>query len=343
VLSDPARRAGYDSQRLLNSPRAHRAPRAGAPRPAPTPALLVTPHTLAFGRVRKGAVPTADVEVGVTEGRTLIGDVRPSVPWIHLSVNSLFSDRTLVHVTVDTTMMDEGMHYTGAIVIDSVVYGVRSIPVSLSLVAAAKPVLRVTPTYLDFGEIRPGQSPKVIELTISNAGTGYLSGTLRPLQPWLSVSHSVFASKPAPVQVMACADGLSEGRTYTGEVAIESTGGKGLLVARLDVAQDHPGASAGSRPPSRDRLFLEERLNILTGQHHLTAEQKQERNIIEYLLKRTRGGDVTDMLQKGVAAAQGAEGIAWRDDEGILRGTSQAIAILGGLLERLHRWEEAGP
>ena len=49
------------------------------------------------------------------------------------------------------------------------------------------------------------------------------------------------------------------------------------------------------------------------------------------------------MLQKGVAAAQGAEGIGWRDEAGMLQGTTQAVTILGGLLERLRRWEAARP
>ena len=48
------------------------------------------------------------------------------------------------------------------------------------------------------------------------------------------------------------------------------------------------------------------------------------------------------MLQKGIAAAQGAEGIGWRDDRGVLQSTTQAVAILGGLLERLGKWQEAG-
>ena len=343
ILSDPARRAGYDSQRLLAAPRGRRAAHAAAPRATKVPALMVSPRSLSFGRVRKGSVPTPTWRSASPKAAHSSGT---SAPACHGSVSAptaLFSDRTTVHVTVDTTILDEGLHYAGSIVIDSVVFGVRSIPVTLTLVAAAKPVLRVSPTYLDFGEIRPGQSPKVIELSISNAGTGYLSGSLKPMQPWLSVSHMVFASKPTPIQVMACADGLEEGRTYTGEIAIDSTGGKGLLVARLDVAQEHAGAPVASRAPARDRLFLEQRLDILSAQPHLTAEQKQERNIIQYLLKHTRGGDVADMLQKGVAAAQGAEGIAWRDDEGVLRGTAQAVSVLGGLMERLHRWEEAGP
>jgi curved DNA-binding protein CbpA len=343
VLSDPQRRAAYDSQRQTTPGRPRKAgsrhvqaePGAGGAEAM----LVVTPRALSFGRVAKGASPTAWLEVGVTEGRTLIGEVRVSHPWIRLSANRLFSDRTAVQVTVDTAVMDEGRHYVGSVLIDSVVFGARSVPVTLSVATSVKPALRVSPTFLDFGEIRFGQSPKVIELVITNSGTGYLSGTLRPQQGWLSVSQAAFAGGPAHIQVMACADGLIPGRTYTGEIDIASTGGKGLLVARLDVAGDQPGATPPARVPTRDLLFLEQRLGILKGQAHLSSEQKQERNIIEYLLRTCHGGDVTDMLQKGVAAAQGAEGIGWRDEAGMLQGTSQAVAILGGLLERLRRWE----
>jgi curved DNA-binding protein CbpA len=343
VLSDPQRRAAYDSQRQPAPGRARRSTSRQSPAPASPGAteamLVVAPRSLSFGKVIKGASPTAKLEVGVTENRTLIGEVRGSHPWIHLSVNRLFSDRTTVHVTIDTASLDEGRHYSGAVIIDSVVFGLRSVPVALSVAASVKPALRVSPTFLDFGEIRFGQSPKVIELVIANTGTGYLSGSLRPQQSWLSVSQAAFAGDPAHVQVMACADGLVPGRTYTGEIDIDSTGGKGLLVARLDVAGDLPADSAPRRVPSRDLLFLEQRLDILKGQAQLSSEQKQERNIIEYLLRTCHGGDVTDMLQRGVATAQGTEGIGWRDEAGVLQGTSQAVAILGGLLERLRRWE----
>ena len=255
VLNDPQRRAAYDSQRQAIASR----PRRSGSRQAQAPAsaggsgveamLVVSPRSLSFGRVPKGASPSAWLEVGVTEGRTLIGEVRASHPWIHLSANRLFSDRTAVQVTVDTAAMDEGRHYVGSVLIDSVVFGLRTVPVSVSVAASVKPALRVSPTFLDFGELRFGQSPKVIELVIANAGNGYLSGTLRPQQSWLSVSQSAFAGGPAHVQVMACADGLIPGRTYTGEIDIASTGGKGLLVARLDVAGDGPAESAAPRVP----------------------------------------------------------------------------------------------
>lgn len=347
VLSDPQRRAAYDNQRQPTAGRARRSSSRHAqaqtvPGSAAEALLVVTPRSLSFGRVPKGASPTARLEVGVTEGRTLIGEVRVSHPWIRLSANRLFSDRTAVQVTIDTAALDEGRHYVGSVLIDSVVFGLRTVPVTLSVATSVKPALRVSPTFLDFGGIRFGQPPKVIELVIANAGTGYLSGTLWPQQGWLSVSQAAFAGGTAHVQVMACADGLIPGRTYTGEIDITSTGGKGLLVARLDVAGDQPANSAPRRVPTRDLLFLEQRLGILEGQAQMTSEQKQERNIIEYLLRTCHGGDVTDMLQKGVAAIQptgGAESIGWRDEAGILQGTSQAVAILGGLLERLRRWE----
>ncbi len=349
VLSDPQRRAAYDSQRQSKPGRPRRSgsrqaqAQAGAGGGAVEAVLVVSPRSLSFGRVPKGASPTARLEVGVTEGRTLIGEMRTSHPWIRLSANRLFSDRTAVQVTIDTATLEEGRHYAGSVLIDSVVFGLRTVPVSVGVATSVKPALRVSPTFLDFGELRFGQSPKVIELAIANAGNGYLSGTLRPQQPWLSVSQATFAGGPAHVQVMACADGLIPGRTYTGEIDITSTGGKGLLVARLDVAGDSSASGATRRVPSRDLLFLEQRLGILKGQVHLTSEQKQERNIIEYLLRTCHGGDVTDMLQKGVAAAQGTEGIGWRDEAGVLQGTTQAVTILGGLLERLRRWEASEP
>ena len=342
VLSDPVRRADYDARRCRAASRTRKAPRTSASRPVPAePSLVVSPHTLSFGRVRKGASPSAILEVAVTEGRTLFGEVRTTHPWIRLSASRLYSDRTAVQVIVDTKDLEEGRHYAGAVVIDSVVFGLRTVPVSVNVAATAKPVLRVSPTYLDFGEVRFGQPPKVIELTIANSGPGYLTGSLRPRASWLSVSHVNFAGNSETVQVMASADGLETGRSYSSEVEIDSNGGKGLIVARLDVApyRDEPSTPRGH--PSRDLTFLQERLTILERQAHLSDDQQQERNIILYLLRACHGGDVADMLQKGIAAAQGAEGIGWRDDKGVLQGATQAVTVLGALLERLRRWEAA--
>lgn len=347
VLSDPDRRARYDVTRSRTSSRGRA--RSSEPSPASSGvgalSLVVTPRSLAFGRVRKGANPTMRLEVAVPEGRTLIGDVRASHAWIQVSASRIFSDRTTVQVTIDTTTLDEGEHYSGSVTIDSVVFGVRTVPVTLNLALLPKPVLRVSPTLLDFGELRSGQPPKVIELTISNAGSGHLSGVIKPRQAWLSVSHGAFAGNASSVQVMAGAAGLPEGDAYNGEVEITSNGGRGIIVARLAVpasagASTAPGASRVQRVTTRDRAFLEARQNILARQSYLTTEQQQERNIIQYLLRVCRGGDVADMLQRGLATAQGAEGIGWRDDRGVLQSTSAAVAILGGLLERLHRWEE---
>ncbi len=339
VLGDPDRRARYDSTRTRSGARG----RPRAPEAAPMAhmvALVVNPRSLAFGRVRKGANPSMRLDIAAPEGRTLIGEVRASHPWIQVSASRIFSDRTAVQVTVDTSALEEGEHYAGSVTIDSVVFGVRTVPVSLNVAASPRPILRLTPTLLDFGELRFGQPPKVIELTIANAGSGHLSGTVKPRQPWLSVSHGNFAGSVTHVQIMASAAGLIEGQSYNGEVEIASNGGKGMIVARLNVPDGSSGSIAARRSTTHDRAFLEERHNILSRQKYLTMEQKQERNIIQYLLRVCRGGDVADMLQKGLAAAQGAEGIGWRDDQGVLQGTSQAVSILGGLLERLHRWEE---
>ena len=341
VVGVPARRSDYDLQRLRRPVRGGGV--VGAPRRSAPPAaavFVVAPRSLSFGKVTKGAAPTARLEVGVTGGRTLIGEVRASQPWIQLNVSRLFADRTAIQVTIDTVPLEEGRQYAGAVVVDSIVFGTRIVPVSLHVSAAVRPVLRVTPTLLDFGGMRFGQSPKVLELRISNGGSGHLSGTLRTRQRWLSVSQTAFAADAAQVQVIASGDGLVPGRTYTGEVEIGSNGGAGLIAARLDVLDDQPEGMLSWRRSGKDLSFLEERMGILSQQAQLSSQQKQERNIIGYLQRTCRGGDVADMLQRGVASAQGAEGIGWRDADGVLQGTSEAVAVLGGLLERLRKWEE---
>lgn len=342
ILSDPVKRAEYDQARRQAMARSRRSTRNSARKEAKSdlPILAVSPKAIPFGQVQKGAALTARLEVVVSNGRTLIGEVRATHPWIHLSVNRLFSDRTAVQVTVDTSQLEEGRQYVGAVVVESIVYGTKTVPVSLSVAPAPRPVLRVMPTFLDFGEIRFGQPPKVLELHIINGGSGVLNGTVRPLQPWLSVSQSSFAGNSI-IQVMACGDGLPDGHSYTGELEIASNGGKAILVAKLDV----PAASKQEVTPvpslARDLLFLQERLRILNQQPYLSELQEQERNIIRYLLRTCRGGDVRETLQKGIASAKGAESIGWQDERGVLRSPAQAITVLTDLLERLHKWEKA--
>lgn len=341
VLSDRQRREEYDSKRASAPARRRRAKSSPAPaQPAAT--LIIAPRSLSFGQIRKGACPTARLEIGVTEGRTLIGEVRATHPWIRLSVSRLFSDRTAVQVSVDTSELDEGRQYAGAVVVDSVVFGSRRVPVSVKVSGSVKPSLRVEPSLLDFGQLRFGQPPKVLELRLSNAGAGYLTGTLHPRQPWLSLSQGAFAGNDVPLQAMACAGGLTPGLTYEGEIDISSNAGQGLVFARLAVAREDGGTAAPPQPVTRDLIFLRERLGILESLAHPTEEQRQELSIIGYLLRTCRGGDVVDTLRKGISAAQGAAGAGWRDDRGVLLSKADAIAVMGGILDRLGKWQEAG-
>ena len=181
--------------------------------------------------------------------------MRATHPWIRLSVNRLFSDRTAVQVSVDTSELDDGRTYAGAVVVDSVVFGSRKVPVSVNVTGSVKPALRVSPTMLDFGQLRFGQPPKVMELRLANAGEGYLTGTLRPRQSWISTSQGAFAGNNVALQVMASADGLMAGLAYEGEIDISSNAGPGLVFARLDGGA-RGRAAAGAPAPGHARSGL---------------------------------------------------------------------------------------
>ena len=111
VLSSPPKRAQYDRDRaalLARQPRSaapERAPRAAAPPAAASPKarLQISPRRLAFHIMPGSGPPAATLKIGLTEGRTLIGEVRADQPWIEMSTSRLFANSVAVQVRVIVT------------------------------------------------------------------------------------------------------------------------------------------------------------------------------------------------------------------------------------------------
>jgi hypothetical protein len=346
VLSSPQKRAQYDRERaaavvrLPRSTASERAPRASAPPAAATPIarLHISPRRLSFHITPGSSPPMATLEVGVTEGRTLIGEVRASQPWIELSTSRLFANSVAVQVRVKTNEIPEGPSHHGTITVDSYVYGTRSIPVDVYVAHRPKVVLHVSPDFLDFGEMRTWQACKVKTVRLTNAGKGVLSGKLLPCQTWLRVSQTEFSGDTL-LEVVADASGLVPERVYKGEIQVTYNGGKAVIKAQLTVRQTFEASATPPTAVAYDVQFLQERLAILRQQPTLTEAQQAEQNLITHLLRICKGGEVADFLQRGIETAQGYDGIGWRDAQGNLKNPEQALPILSDLLERLQMWE----
>jgi hypothetical protein len=341
VIGDAAKRIDYDRQRQARARTATR----GAARSTyyasrrNTPMVSVTPSILSFGSVPKGAVKTLTVEISVTEGRSLIGDLRASHSWIHLSTTRLFSASTIVNVEIDTSGLREGSTHNGAVTIDSISYGTRSVPVSVQVSPVQKPSLVATPGLLDFGRAVSGRNPKVLSIRLSNGGPGLLSGTITCRQPWLSVSQSSWSGNQMVIQAIADAGGLKSGRVHEGEIEIVSNGGRFLALARIHVIASDlllDVDPAKTTAPS-DLDFLRQRMLILRKEPRPTSLQESEHVVISHLLQSCKGGDVAVTLQRAIEGAQG-----WREQAYLAEGAplgQNLLPVLNDLFQRLRMWE----
>jgi hypothetical protein len=341
VINDASKRSDYDRQRLARARATRVTPSRGSyyATRRTMPMVTVTPSILSFGTLAKGTTRTLTVEISVTEGRTLIGDLRVSHPWIHLSTTRLFSATTVVNVEVDTTLLKEGATHNGALIIDSISYGTRSVPISVQVGVVEKPVLIATPSILDFGVAVTGRSPKVLSIRLSNGGSGVLIGTIASRHKWLCLSESSWSGNTMVVQAIADPGGLKSGRVYQGEIDITSNGGRFVVLARMHVVASEMlvDLDADQTSPTRDLDFLRERMVILRDVRKLTALQESEQLVIGALMQVCKGGDVAVTLQRAIEGAQG-----WRDQAYLADGiplSENLLPVLNDLFLRLRRWE----
>ena len=340
VLGDPEKRIDYDRQRTTRpKSRAATGHSGYYPTRKTTPIVTCTPSMLSFGSVPRGTTKMLTLEIGITEGRTIIGDLRVSHPWIRLSTSRLFSSTTTVNVEVDATGLLDGSVHNGLVTIDTIAYGTRSVPVSVRVETPPHPVLVATPSILDFGRAINGRSPKVLSIRLSNGGPGLLSGTLTARQKWLSLTQSTWAGNQAVIQAIADAGGLKAGRIYEGEIEVNSNGGKSMVLARVQVVAGETllDAEDGKSSAIRDLDFLRQRMTYLKKVESPTASQESETIVLSHLLQSCKGGDVAWTLQRAIEGAQG-----WRDQAYLTEGvplSSNLLPVLTDLFQRLRKWE----
>jgi hypothetical protein len=105
------------------------------------------------------------------------------------------------------------------------------------------PILTVTPAVLDFGSLRTGDS-KVLTMTISNSGRGYLHGNIHAQPAWIQIHPASFgclAGTAQKIDVEVKTAGLSGtelGVDYGGAVSILSNRGQQTVSVRVKVVDE---------------------------------------------------------------------------------------------------------
>ena len=115
----------------------------------------------------------------------------------------------------------------------------------------SKPILTAGPDPLDFGRLYKGDT-KVLPLTVTNTGRGYLHGVIAVDPPaWLTAHPASFgclAGVQQPIQVEVNTAGLSGdelGTEYGGQISLQSNRGSQTINVRL-VVVDPPEAAVTS-------------------------------------------------------------------------------------------------
>ena len=109
--------------------------------------------------------------------------------------------------------------------------------------ARSRPILTANPAMLDVGALRAGDS-KVLTVTLSNSGRGYLHGNLQAQPAWIQVHPANFgclagATQKIDVEVKAAGlSGTELGVDYGGTVTILSNRGQQTLPVHVKVVDE---------------------------------------------------------------------------------------------------------
>ena len=266
ILRDPVRRAAHDRELArgvrvaapatparrarATEPDARRTRRA-APPPSeeptrePNPRILVRPERLDFGIVSPGAIGQLSLRIENVGGRTLFGEVACDKSWVTLSDRNFISNQVVILANLNTSGLHAGQNYTARITIKTLNGGDESIPVTVRIAAVAEPQLAGVPSLVEFGEAVRGRR-KVRTITLTNSGTGVLSGTVKTLLPWLSASEMDFRGNTVSLDLIADTSSLVPGE-HSGKVVISSNGGHRTMTVMVKVATPVTGEALAPR------------------------------------------------------------------------------------------------
>lgn len=192
------------------------------------PRLIVTPTDFNFPDMDWDDV--IEGVFGVTNGGilTLDGTIEPAKKWIVMNSTdfSLKTEPKEFKFRIDCRDLPDGQETKTYIMVKSNA-GARQVNIRINI-KPRPPQLKVDPPTLFFKDIMPNDLSKQT-LTITNIGSGILSGTVKvaPGAPWLEVKVSSFdiSKTELVVPVLLDATGMARGSSYTGKIIIESNGG----------------------------------------------------------------------------------------------------------------------
>jgi hypothetical protein len=186
-----------------------------------SPALAVSPSTLAFRATQGGADPAAKaLTVSNGGGGTLDWTAAADVPWLDVSPAG-GTDGGSISVTPHLSGLSAGT-FTGNVTVTAPGAGGSPQTVLVTLtVDPPPPALSVSPSSLSFRATQGGANPAAQTLSATNAGGGRLDVTASGNASWLSVTPST-ATAPATVTVAPSVSGLLSG-TYTATVTVTAT------------------------------------------------------------------------------------------------------------------------
>jgi hypothetical protein len=266
VLRDPVRRAAHDRElarggRIAPAPALRRtaaasseaaprrtrrtAPTRETPPREPDPQILVRPERIDFGIVSPGAVGQQSISIKNSGGRVLFGDVFCDKAWCTVSDRTFISNQVVILVNLNTSGLLAGQAYSATITIKTLNGGDESIPVKVRIAAVAEPQLAGVPSIIEFGEAVRGKR-KVRTITLTNSGTGTLSGAVNTRLPWLAVSERSFLGNKVSLDLIADTSELAPGE-HTGKVAITSNGGHGIVTVMVNVVAPVVGEALAPR------------------------------------------------------------------------------------------------
>jgi hypothetical protein len=207
---------------------------SGEPPRDPDPQLLVRPERLDFGIVSPGAIGQLALRIENRGGRVLFGEVASDKAWVTVSERNFIANKVVVAVNLNTDGLRAGQAHAATITVRTMNGGEEAIPVSVRIAAVSEPQLAGVPAIVEFGEAVRGKR-KVRTITLTNSGTGTLSGAVNTRLPWLSVSEREFLGNTVSLDLIADTTGLAPGE-HTGKVAIASNGGHGTITVIMNVA-----------------------------------------------------------------------------------------------------------
>jgi hypothetical protein len=231
------------------------------PDPNGPPILCTSPDPLThdFGTVPIGQERSWEFEITNCGSDTLLWDVISFDPsWISTDVmqESTTTETDTVTVTINTSKLSYGKHGGRFRIFSNGGEKRGTITVDVSP-PASEPKLCTspdTPSH-DFGTV-PKDQEKSWNFEITNCGSDTLTWSVSSDQTWIKVNPASDSTAMGTDRVTITIDthGLNEGKTYTGQITIDSNGGRktGTITVNVPGQSHEPKLCTSPDPPSHD-------------------------------------------------------------------------------------------